>query len=179
MKYLGFKTITLFVLLTVSVPIVAQNAPETSDLSDVSSKEEALMNAVLREDLFIINISRLALERSQSSEVKGLARTLVSAHTQMSSALMALARDSGLVLTGNRLSELTPERRQALEQLVEVEGPAFDTRYLAQQARVHNAAVGALEQLPELVSNPAMKFFVNAASPIMKSHLEMAQDLAR
>ncbi len=171
------KRLALLLFLTASA--LAQSAPESSDLSVVTQEEENLMNAVLREDLFIITTSRLALERSQNDEVKAYAQTLIEAHTQMSAALMALSNDVGLALNGNQPSELPEERLQEVDELSTLEGDAFDARYLELQDVVHQSAVEALEQLPALVSNPGLQYFVNTATPIMTQHLNMTHDLGR
>lgn len=167
-----------FALLLLLTPIsLAQSQPETSDAREVSQEEVTLMNTVLREDLFIITTSRLALERSQNAELKEVAQTLVTAHTQMSGALMALSSDVGLTLTGNQPSELPEERLQEVDELSALEGDAFDARYLELQKEVHQSAVEALEELPALVTNPGLQYFVNTATPVMTQHLEMAGHL--
>lgn len=169
----------VWTVLSLGAGVSGQAEPTTTAAAAFSEQEIELMNGVLQEDLFIISISRLALERSDNDEVRGVARTLITAHTQVTAALMALARDEGVVLDGNSPTQLTPERQRAIDQLQAVEGEAFDERYLSQQTRVHNTAVEMLEQLPEMVDHPSMQFFVNAADTLMNQHLDMVQNMSR
>lgn len=167
----------LITLLVLTASAFGQETQESSPADETSLFEERLINTIVRNNLFIITTARMALQRSMSDEVKDLARTEITYHTQTGEALIWIAQQSGVTITGNRPSELSEERARLLDQLDDLKGPAFDEVYLEVHAEVHETAVDVLGQLPSVVTNPGMQFLVNSALPIMKRHLEIAHNL--
>lgn len=181
MSFRSGKTIILAALLTLVTTTLGQEViggtVETSPADEVSSLEVSLVNTVVRNNLYLITMSRMALQRSESANVKDLAQTIINHHTQTGEALIWIADRSGIAITGNRPSEVTEERGGVLDQLRSLEGAAFDEVYLRAVAEVHDTAAAALRRLPSVVTNPGMQFFVNSAVPIINSHLKTARDL--
>lgn len=106
----------LIALLMFAASAFGQETPEPSAANETSPLEEHLINTVVRDNLFMITLSRMALQRSQNDEVKDLAQTEITYHTATGEALIWIAEGSGVTITGNRPSELSEERAQILDQ---------------------------------------------------------------
>lgn len=150
---------------------------EPNAADETSLPEIRLINTLVRDNLFVIKISRMALLRSESADVKDLAQNIISYHTQMGEALIWLSRESGVAIAGNRLSALSGERAGVLDRLHELEGAAFDKVYLGAVADAHDTVAAALGQLPNVATNPAMQFLATSAVPTINDHLRTARTL--
>ncbi len=89
-------------------------------------------------DMYDIESSRLALEKSQSDEVKAFAQMMIDQHTQSTADVKAAAEAAGLTVAD---PVLNPTQQQMLDNLASLSGADFDSAYLGQQADAHQMAL--------------------------------------
>ena len=147
--------------------VAFQYAPE-------GTPERLLQRMVMRE-LYQDEASRLALERTQSPQIRNLAQALAQARATIGERVRAVSLaerlNPGLPATLDR------EHRTRLEDLSGVTGEQFDRRYLDQQIRAHQEIADELETYVEGGTNVAFKAWAAQTLPIVRLNLEQARTM--
>lgn len=117
--------------------------------------------------------AQLALQHSQNQSVRDFAGKILSDHTYAQDRLTSIAQMHHL----QNPSMLTPEHRQMLAQLAQLDGPAFDHAYV--DSIVRTQAV-MLEQYNNQLANgwdQHLNAWVQNTRPTVMQHLQIAQQL--
>lgn len=126
-------------------------------------------------DMYEIEAAKMALDRSQSAEVKQLAQMILTDHTASSEKMKQLA-SSGQVKEPLP-TELDERRKGLLDNLRGSGGTDFDGRYIKQQAAAHHEAYLLMTGYGSAGQDPTLKAFANEVAPKIKMHMDMAQKL--
>jgi putative membrane protein len=118
-------------------------------------------------DLYEVQSSQLALQRSQSDAVKAFAQEMISAHTATSNELKPIAMSAGL----NPPAALDDRRRSMLENLQNASADDFDDRYIDQQTAAHTEALALHRSYSGRGDNPQLKAFAAKTAPAVEQHL--------
>jgi len=120
-----------------------------------------------------IALSRIALRRAASAEVKTFAQSMIDAHTATNQQLQQQAQQANRQLP----SDVAPEHLLALAELIDRSGQEFDQAYMELNVRVHErdveAATAATQQTADAFSSTAAQ----AALPALNDHLARARAL--
>ena len=128
-------------------------------------------------DLYEIESSKLASEKSQSGSVTAFARQMVKDHTDTSAKLKSTIADAGLQLTPP--TKLDARRQGMLDNLRALSGTDFDKAYLDQQTAAHQEALTLHNGFAEDGDNAPLKKLAGATAPVIRHHLEMVKQLDR
>lgn len=126
-------------------------------------------------DMYEIESSRVALEKSKSPEVRQFAQSMIDGHTKTTAELKAALTSAGVQLT---LPAALDERRQKM--LTELRGESameFDTAYLDQQTKAHRDALDLHRAYADTGDNAPLKTFAAKTAPIVRQHIDMAKKL--
>jgi putative membrane protein len=124
-------------------------------------------------DMYEIESSRIALERSQNADVKRFAQTMIDHHTKTTATLKQAAGGADV-----QLPTAMDERRQGLvDNLRQAPAGGFDGVYKAQQIAAHEEALTLHRTYAEHGENAALKAAATAAVPIVEQHLTAARAL--
>jgi len=120
-------------------------------------------------DMYEIESSKIALQRSKSAEVKKLAQMLIDHHTAMTADLKA-------ALAANNIAVVPPttldERRKGMLDNLRAAGDAdFDLAYLHQQLAAHLEALTLHKGYSGMGDNAALKAVAAKAVPRVEQHL--------
>jgi putative membrane protein len=118
-------------------------------------------------DLFEIESSRVALERSQSGAVRRYAQMMIDHHAMTSQQLMRTVRD----LPAPRMEE---HQRDMVAKLRAAPADQFDATYMRQQLASHMSALSLHGGYLKAGDEPALRRLAGQATPIVASHLEQA-----
>jgi putative membrane protein len=122
-----------------------------------------------------IAASQLALERSQTSGVREFAQRMIADHTRGGNRLMRIAMSKGMTAPVN------PDLHgiMMVERLRQASGGDFDMMY------IQMAGVQAHQLMETLYNNqatngtdPDLKAFASETLPLVRAHLQMAQQMA-
>jgi putative membrane protein len=120
-------------------------------------------------NLFEIESSRLALDRSDSADVRRIAEHLIRDHTAAQAQLAATAATVGIQVPEPRLD---PQQQAVVAKLSELEGEAFDAAYLEAQVVAHEQAIALFVGFASKDENPKpLRDLAIATLPILGSHL--------
>ncbi len=133
-----------------------------------------LTNAAIG-DMYEIESSRLALERSQSAQVKKAAETIIKDHEAASAKLKAIAAGMGKTLP----TEMDERRKGMMDNLRAADASSFDDRYLDQQTAAHHEAITMFKGYREMGADATLKAFAAEVTPRLEHHVELVGSLDR
>ncbi len=136
----------------------------------MSAQDQNFVQLAATSDMFEIQSSQLALQRSRNPTTRRFAQRMIDDHTQSSQRLAQLAQANGIPLpTG-----LDPEQQRAYA-AIENTRRIFDSEYFRQQAGAHTTAVSAYQTEIASGYNNDLKAFAQQTLPIIQEHLRLAE----
>jgi putative membrane protein len=126
-------------------------------------------------DMYEIESSRLALERSQSPGIKAYAQRMIDDHTRMSNEMKATVAQAGL--ESRPPAVLDEERLTLIRELRESSPGDFDAKYLDQQAESHENARNLFRDFSNNGDNDQLKQLASRGLPMIENHLQTVQAL--
>jgi predicted outer membrane protein/sporulation protein YlmC with PRC-barrel domain len=122
-------------------------------------------------NMFEIQTSQLAVNRTQNDRIRQFAQRMVDEHTKAGEALKTAA-------TGQTLPQSLDQSHAGLLQTLQgASGPDFDRRYVRQQVNAHQESVQLYETFARTGDNPQLKTFAQQTLPTLQQHLKAAQEL--
>jgi putative membrane protein len=157
---------------TTTSTAVAAPAPAASRLSVA---DQQFVAVAAGSGMYEVEAARLAATRAADAQVKAYAQMLVDHHTANNNELIALVSSKG-----HRLAPgLPPALQQKVATLSGLSGAAFDREFVRTTGvQDHMAAVAAFEQNRSRVNDRDLQAYIDKSLPVLRSHLQQAQDLA-
>jgi putative membrane protein len=127
--------------------------------------------------VFEVQASRLAIERSTSADVRAFAQRLLDAHARSDERLKAVAAAAGV---DDAPSGVVAAHGAQLERLRALDGPAFDREFAVQVGVAgHAGAVAVFERTAQRASSAQLREFAGEALPERRDRLTQSLALAR
>lgn len=126
-------------------------------------------------NLFEIESSKIALERSTNPDVKAFAQKMIDDHTAAGAKLSTAAATANV--SGSIATALDEKHQKILADLRSEEADDFDDEYVDEQEDAHRKAVKLFEKYAEDGEEPALKSFAATTLPTLKDHKAQANDL--
>jgi putative membrane protein len=117
-----------------------------------------------------VKLSKLAMDKGQSTDVKQFARKMVEDHSKANLELKQLADKKNLVVP----AKLDDKHQMVYDKLAKLEGADFDKEYMRAMAMDHDDAVKLFKQQSESGQDPELKSFAMKTLPIIEKHDDMA-----
>ena len=128
-------------------------------------------------DMYEIESSRIALQKSQDNDVKRFAQMMLDDHTRTSNEGRAVIAQQGVQVT---LPERLDEPRRNLIDALNAAAPGeFDARYIDQQIQAHETTLGLMQTYARAGDNEAVRAWASRTAPAIENHLQMARGLKR
>lgn len=153
-----------------SVP-VGQTSAATLGANTV----DAYVSNAAEGDMYEIQAAEIALERSQNPQVRELATTIRTDHTQASEAMKGIVPQAAPNV--QIPTELDERRQGLLDNLRSASAEAFDQVYIDQQVAAHQEAVTLHEGFSDNADAPQLAEHARMVLPKIRMHLERAQAL--
>ncbi|MBS0295704.1 MAG: DUF4142 domain-containing protein [Proteobacteria bacterium] len=118
-------------------------------------------------DLYEIQAGQLALQRSQSPEVRAVAQAMIDQHTQSTALITQAAAQQGLT----PVSELPAPKQAMLERLRDAPDDQFDRLYTDQQVAAHMNAAALHEGFAQNGSGALQQAAIQV-QPTVQTHLD-------
>jgi len=170
---------------TATTPAADATVTTTQTTTDTSAAGETAMaepNTVAGfvqraalSDMYEIESSRLALERSQSQEVRRFAQMMIDGHTATTREAQAAIRAQNLTITAP--TSLDRAGSDRIADLRSAPAADFDDRYLDQQTEAHEQALALMRGYAEGGDNPAFQQWAGRTAPVIEEHLRMVRAL--
>jgi predicted outer membrane protein len=149
-----------------------QEAGQAGQQGEMSA-DQLFVTAAAHSNMFELEASRLALENATTPEVQQFAQQMIDAHTAASEQLNEVAGTLGLQLPQG----LSAEQQFSLQYLMQLEGEAFEQRYLEGQFIAHQGAIALFRMESEAAEDDALGEFATSTLPTLEEHLGTARDL--
>jgi putative membrane protein len=134
----------------------------------------AFVPTVVAANLFEVETSRLALDRTISKSIKDFANRMVADHTLAAAKLKQAVAGARLPMPAEKLDA----RRQAIfDKLNAAHGEAFEKGYIAAQYDAHVEAVGLFKTYAKEGDTPQLKAFAADLVPMLEGHLSHVSKL--
>lgn len=142
--------------------------------SSLSSEDESFLENAIQGSHAEIVGSQLALEKSEDSEVRNFAQTMIDDHGKMVKEAEALAAQKGMTApTGPSVVQSTE-----ITALKALTGGAFDAMYVNRiGVASHEATIEMFEKAGREAQDSDVKAMVDKTLPRLREHLEMARAL--
>ncbi|HEU4519550.1 MAG TPA: DUF4142 domain-containing protein [Microvirga sp.] len=164
-----------------AVPALAQTSTTTTttdtaaQAGQLAEADQTFVEKAAQDSIAEIDLGELAKERAESEEVKQFAQRMIDDHGKANEQLEEIAKSKGAVIP----TEAGEEHSKLRAELGELEGEAFDQKYMAAMAEDHQKAVDLFQKQAEEGQDPELKSFAEQTLPIIKEHLTMAQSMVQ
>jgi putative membrane protein len=142
--------------------------------SAVAAVDRSIMEDMAHSNLGEIEAGKLALEKSQSAEVKKYAQQMIDDHTKAQGELQQLAQKKGVTLPDGP-GPVNVTKVTAMKALT---GNTFDSQYM-KRAGVgdHEGTLKLLQKTQKEGRDPELKAMAAKMTPVVQKHLKMAQGM--
>ena len=138
-----------------------------------NGQEYATMAAA--SDMFEIESSRLALEKTQNAGVRELAQMIVTDHQKSTADLKTAPGQADPPISVS--PELNEEQQSNMTALRAASAPDFDRTYLGQQIPAHEKALAMVQDYAQNGDVEALKQHASTVSGPVQRHLQRAREL--
>jgi putative membrane protein len=121
-----------------------------------------------------IDLSKIALKKSDSQDVKDFAQKMVDDHTKLLDDMKKFDMEAGVTVPEHSSAGTMAEEAK-LELL---SGKTFDKAYIKQMVEDHHKTLTAFQAEEKSTGYPAFKDAVQSGAKVVREHLEMANKLA-
>lgn len=125
-----------------------------------------------------IEASRLALEKSQSADIKEFANMMITDHGKANDELATIAKKNDIEVPDN-----TTLVKQAKEKILDLRDDSFDAAYANNQVNAHEETIELFKKQANTVTDDKtkgameLKSFAQKMLPGLQKHLDMAKKL--
>jgi len=156
---------------------VAVNNSNSATVNSPANSTASNSTAVMQDNFYTdaaqggmteVELSKLALRKSQNAEVKKFAQMMVSDHGKANDELKALAGKKSVKLPDG----VSSGQKSTIEDLGKLTGADFDKKYVETMVKDHEKTVALFEDNADN-SDAEIKAFATKTLPTLKSHLEM------
>jgi putative membrane protein len=151
------------------------SAAAVSAAAKVGSGDQKMMQDISHANHAEVAAGKLALDKSQSDDVKVFAQKMIDDHSKAQQELQLLAESKGVMLP----AEPDTKHKAMAKMLSGLKGEAFDKRYLKQGGLDdHQAAHKLLERVQTQAKDADLKAYAAKTVTAVELHLAMAQEIA-
>ncbi|MAP81275.1 MAG: hypothetical protein CL526_09325 [Aequorivita sp.] len=170
MKFLHFTTIlTLFAFLFIPPTVHSQ---DNATLSDAEIAHVAVVANQID-----IDYAKIAIERTQSKEVRQFAQTMITDHNTIINLAVDLVKKLGVTPQDNAVSQsLLNKAADTMESLKNAKKSEFNQMYVDNEVAYHKAVIDAIKTvlIPQS-KNAELKALLKTAVPILETHYHHAK----
>lgn len=165
------------------------STPAPDDRNAVAVNDEVNRQAVnaadkvtaetITDDLFVtkatiggmyeVQAGQLALQKSQTQNIRDIANKIVTDHTAANEKLKALANQKGMTLP----TSLDAKHQAMYDKLNGLDGTAFDSEFTTQQIAAHQKAVALFQAQAAGGKDADLKKFASDTVTTLQGHLDM------
>ena len=165
-------------------PPMAEPAAPAAGTSATGSRAAALTAAAFARtaamsDLYEIEASRLAEQRSQNAQVKQFAQHMLRDHQKTTNELKGMLPQLQGVSAQQMPTGLDQQHQALVQQLQAAQGAEFDRVFARQQLQSHQTAVELFRAYAQSGDNAQLKQWAAQTLPSLEEHLRQAQQLQR
>ena len=160
--------------LSLAAVLVAFGSVSGAETTAKTSPDAAFMKSAAAAGMAEVECGTLAADKATRSEVKAYGQMLADDHTKANEELKDLAGQKSVTLP----SGPTPAQTAAKNRLSKLSGAAFDSAYVGQMVKDHQAAVALFSRESKSGADADAKAWATKTLPALEAHLAKAKELA-
>lgn len=141
---------------------------EGSEVAAELQMEQEFLRQAMSYNMFIIESSRLAMERGVPRVYQDYAELMIRDHTQIGQQLRAAADAKNLRV----MTEMMPQQAEMLEELRRTQGDEFIRTYEMVQDQEHREAIQLCQQCAQTCSDGDIRQLAGTFIPMLENHLQ-------
>ena len=146
---------------------------EQAGTTALSSRDQKFVRDTAMGGMMEVQLSRWAVQKGTSEEVKQFARRMVEDHSKANTELMQLASSKGMTLP----TEMDQKHQNNVSKVTRLSGAEFDRAYSKMMLKDHEDAVSDFEKQSTNGDDADLKAFASKTLPALQEHLQMARAL--
>lgn len=161
-----------------ALPAAAQSVGEKTGVDamiGISPSTQDFVTEAANSDMFEIQSSQLALQKSSDSATKDFANQMITDHGKTTAELKGLVNDGTVKAT--LPTALDSSHQSMLDKLKSLNGNDFTKEYHSDQVKGHKDAVNLFQRYAKGGKNEALKTWAAKTLPTLQHHLDMANAL--
>lgn len=173
------RSIVALGCLLLATPVLAQSMGEktgTNSTLGITPATPDFVKEVAISDMFEIESNKMGEQKGNSAQ-KSFAKQMVADHTKTSTELKQMV--SGGKVKAELPSALDSSHQSKLDRLKSKSGDDFASDFNSMQVDAHKDAVDLFERYSKGGDNADLKSWAAKTLPVLKHHLEMAQNLKK
>jgi putative membrane protein len=166
-------------LLTSSMTALADSTTTTQNTTATPAppiETRTYVKKAAMGDLFEIDSSKLALQKSKDAQIRSFAQMMIRDHTASTAKLAAILKREKADAPSTTLD---PDHQAQLDALNAESGASFDTAYVKAQLQGHQDALTLHQTYAASGSDKRLKAFAASAAKVVQMHLDHVQALAK
>ena len=117
-----------------------------------------------------VKLSKLAMDKGQSTEVKQFARKMVEDHTKANMELKQIAEKQDITVP----TTLDEKHQKIYDKLLKLDGASFDKEYMHAMTVDHDETVKLFKEQAKNGQDPELKSFAMKTLPVLEKHDDLA-----
>ena len=173
------RQVLYFLLVVAALSVAACNRGDNVEAArekrqpTVTPEEQEFLMKAADANLSNIDVARLAMHKSQNSDVKDFANMIQSDGASALEDLTDLMNDKGVSLPNT----LSPEMKTEIETMTALSGPELDREFANMMVAQHQKEIGMYRDQLEIAQTPDVRKYAEDLLPRLEMHLEKAQRL--
>jgi putative membrane protein len=141
-----------------------------ADSAAGSASDKSFVDRAAAGGMAEVQLSKLAMDRGQSIEVKQFARNMVEDHTKANTELKQIAQKKDITLP----TKVDEKHETLYDKLSKLSGDEFDREYMRVMAQDHDETLKLLKNEAQNGMDPELKSFAMKTLPLVEKHDDMA-----
>lgn len=142
--------------------------------AQLTAKDKAFISESAQDGLKEIQLSQLALQKSNNDQVKTFAQRMVTDHTQLNNDMLPFAQQAGITPP----TQLKPKDQAEYDQLSKLSGDTFDKKYIQAMVKDHHKDLKEFRAEEASATDPTLKTTVQNGEKVIQEHTQMADKMA-
>lgn len=143
-----------------------------SSISAFAASPATFVDTASAKGMAEIQTSQLALDKSQSDDVKSFAQTMITDHTAANQKLAAIATSLNL-----KTASEAEMMDKAKKMILQYRDGSFDKAYTTNQVKAHQQTIKLFQDEIKTSQTPELTAFAKDTLPKLQEHLKMAKQL--
>ena len=161
----------LYAAAVLSMALLLGNAAWAAEAKGAKMDAQFIRDAA-QGDMLEMRLGEIAQQKAASPEVKEFAQRMQQDHSAHLEKVRGLAASSNIKLS----NDLDPKHRSEVDRFAKMTGKDFDRQYIDHMVQDHQKDIKEYEKAQQQVTNPEEKAPASETLPILKDHLNMAQN---
>lgn len=140
-----------------------------------SPGDQMFVDSIFKSDAAEVQLGQLAMQKSQSDDVKQFGQKMVLNRTKLDEQLKPIAEE----LDVSKPKSPSKKDKQLIAKLETLSGPEFDQEYIKAVVKDHEQAVKDFKNEAESTQNPNLQQAAKMDERVIAEHLQAAEQIAQ